>query len=115
MHEMPSDLFKKKAGEMTDFLALVRMIKLNGLEAQIFRVLVDTHNFQPEGLRNKDLEKHMENVPQHKVAAALSRVRGMGLIKTAVNPYSKRERNHSIDPRVFEVMLSLDTSRFQFR
>jgi hypothetical protein len=114
MVEMPSDIVKRKVKELAPFLRIVRMINLNGLDAQIFRLLIDTHNFQPEGLRNKDIEAYMEGMKQQDVARSIIHLRREGLITTSVNIHSKRERNHSIDPRIFEVMMNFDTSTFVF-
>lgn len=114
MVEMPSDIIKKKVKQLGPFLDVVRMINLNGLDAQVFRMLIDTHNFQPEGLRNKDIEAYMEGVRQQDVARSIIKLRRAGLITTKVNIHSKRERNHSLDPRVFEVMVNFDVSKFIF-
>lgn len=114
MVEMPSDIIKKKVKELAPFLRVVRMINLNGLDAQIFRLLIDTHNFQPEGLRNKDIEAYMEGISQQNVARSIIHLREEGLITTSVNIHSKRERNHSINPRVLEVMVNFDVSKLIF-
>lgn len=114
-NKMPSVIIKEKVEKLTDFLKVVDMLKKNGLNAQIFRILVDTHQFQPEGLRSKDIEKYMEGIRQQDIARSIGELRDRGLITTTVSPFSKRERHHSISPRVFEVMVGLNTDQFQFQ
>lgn len=108
---LPSEELAEKARKLEKFNVLVEVLREGMAQAAVFRLLFDKYEYQPEGLKNGEIEAELRTMSQSVVSNALRKLRRKNIVHTRKE---SRCVFNFLTPESFKVMKELDIEPLVF-